>query len=123
MRPARRFAFRLALALGHANPDAMLACMPFRIYREWHDYYQVEPFGEKRADFRSAIVAATVANAMGRAKGKPAFRLDQFIPKFGPKQAVKKKTPDQLFDKLKILNRLFGGTFVDKRKRHNGSDD
>lgn len=110
----------MALALGCANPDAMLARMPFRVYREWHAYYQVEPFGEKRADFRSAIVAATIANTMGRRKGQPAFRVEKFMPQFEPREIVK-KTPDQLFDKLKILNRLMGGAFVDERKH--GSDD
>jgi len=33
-RPARRFAFRLALALGQVNPDAMLARLPQRVWSE-----------------------------------------------------------------------------------------
>jgi len=36
-----------------------------REFRQWKAYGQVEPFGVERDDFRAAIVAATVAQAMG----------------------------------------------------------
>jgi len=44
-------------------------------------FAQVEPFGEKRADLRSAIVACTFANAH-RGKNQKAFKPVDFIPQF-----------------------------------------
>ena len=51
-----------------------------RQYSEWRAYYEVEPWGEERADLRSAIIACTIAN-VNRAKGK-AFKPSDFMPEF-----------------------------------------
>jgi len=115
MTPTRRFAYRLALALGQPNPDVMLAQMPWRVFVEWMQYAQVEPFGEERADVRAAIVATTVANCMGREKGKPPFKLADFMPQF---EQPERKTADDMFKRVKWLNMLMGGEFVDKRGKH-----
>jgi hypothetical protein len=114
MTDARRFSFRLALALGHPNPDAMLAVMPYRIWQDWLEYAQIEPFGEERADLRAGIIASTVANCLARQKGRPAFRVEDFMPKFRPR-AVEQKTPEELLSKVMWLNQLFGGKVVDNR--------
>lgn len=114
MTPARRFAYRLALALGEPNPDGMLARMPYRIYREWQTYATIEPFGDERADLRAGIVASTIANCLARKKGRPAFRPADFMPLFETKQD---KTPDDLFEQVKMINWLFGGTFIDEREK------
>lgn len=114
MTPARRFAYRLALALGEPNPDAMLARLPFRIFKEWLDYAQVEPFGEERADLRAGIIASVMANCLARGKGRPAFRPSDFMPLFDGEK--RERTPDELFQKVKALNWLFGGSFEDKRE-------
>ena len=46
-------------------------------------YYELEPFGEERADLRSAIVASTVANAHRDPKRRrKAFRPLDFMPRF-----------------------------------------
>lgn len=50
-------------------------------FLEWMDYYQIEPWGEWRADLRTGIVASTVANVF-RGKGKSTKPQD-FMPKFG----------------------------------------
>lgn len=44
---------------------------------EWIAFYDLEPFGDERADIRSAIVASTTANVWG-AKTK----LSDFIPRW-----------------------------------------
>lgn len=114
MMPARRFSFRLALALGWPDPDVMLASMPYSLYLEWMQYYELEPFGEERADLRAGIIAATVANCLARKKGRPAFRVTDFMPllKAEPKR---EKTPEELFKKIQAINFLFGGEVIDKR--------
>lgn len=37
----------------------------------WAEFYQVEPWGEARADLRSGIIASTVANGYARKGTKP----------------------------------------------------
>ncbi len=46
---------------------------------EWMAFYQLEPFGDFRADFRSGMVAATFANAH-RAKDAKPFTPEDFMP-------------------------------------------
>ena len=112
--PVRLFVFRLALALGYANPDAMLAEMPVRIFREWIEYANVEPFGEERADLRSAIVAKTIVD-MHRSRKSRRPKIEWFMPKFKPREPPKPKTGEQLFEKMKMFTLVTGGKIVDKR--------
>lgn len=117
MTDVRRFSYRLALALGQPNPDVMLARMPWRIWREWQIYNQIEPFGEERADLRAGIIASTIANCLARQKGKPAFRVEDFMPKFAPPVKREQKTPEELLSKVMWINQLFGGAVIDNRSQ------
>jgi len=72
-------------------------------------YAAIEPFGEERADLRAGIIAATVANCLSRKKGKPAFKVDQFMPKFRPPTRRRWPTGDELVQKMTWLNQLYGG--------------
>lgn len=53
--------FRLALALGKTVSE-LGQSLSYREFREWCAYYQIEPFGEYRADLRNGILNATVSN-------------------------------------------------------------
>jgi hypothetical protein len=55
---------------------------------EWIAYDRIEPFGEYRADLRSAIVATVVNNSQG---GKA--KVKDFIPTFEP---PKKQTAEEM---------------------------
>ena len=48
---------------------------------EWMAYAQIEPFGGITDYLGSAIVATTIAN-VNRGKGRRAYELKDFIPKF-----------------------------------------
>jgi hypothetical protein len=109
MTAARRFAFRLALALGQPNPDALLSEIPARILSEWQEYASLEPFGEERGDWRAAMVASTMANIHARKKGKPAYKIEDFMPKFD-KKATTSTIP--LIDKVIAANWALGGKVV-----------
>ena len=61
-RPHRRFAFRLALALGRLDVDAMLASLPVSKWREWKAFYYLERFGDRMADERNALLCALVSH-------------------------------------------------------------
>lgn len=54
---------------------------------EWLAYYTVEPFGEYRADLRSAITSCVIANA-NRGKNKPPFKVADFMPSFEKKKPM-----------------------------------
>ncbi len=62
----------------------MLASIPLPLFLEWMDYYDVEPFGEERADLRSAIVAQVVASSIPT-KSKKRFKVKDFMPSFEKK--------------------------------------
>ncbi len=53
--------FRLALALGKTVSE-LGQSLSYKEFRQWCAYYQIEPWGEYRADLRTGILAATVSN-------------------------------------------------------------
>ena len=83
----------------------------------------VYPFGDWRADYRTAAQSALMANLWGRKKSASPFRPDQFMPRFGEtssessKPAAPKtaKTPDELFAIIIGINAGLGGDFIDNR--------
>lgn len=54
-------------------------------FRGWVAYYNLEPWGELRADLRAGIVAAAVRNGL-RGKGTRSFKATDFMPQFGPRE-------------------------------------
>jgi hypothetical protein len=47
-------------------------------FAEWMAYYSLEPFGERRADYRSAQIVQMIAN-VNRTRGEP-YPLSDFLP-------------------------------------------
>ena len=84
----------------------MLATMPSRTLTEWMAYYEVEPFGQERADLRSGIVASTVANVFG-GKGQRSKPSD-FMPRFDSNK------PQQSVEQMQQVFRAFASA-VEKR--------
>jgi len=69
-------------------------------------YYRLEPFGEERADVRSAIVAAVIANANRDAKKrKRPFKISDFIPQFD----AEPQSAEAKLQLVEMLNEMFGG--------------
>jgi len=56
-------------------------------------YYSLEPWGERRADLRSGIVASTIAN-VNRPKGGKAYKPQDFMPRLNRRE--KKQTIGQM---------------------------
>ena len=62
--PEREFLFRLALALGVWDVDALAASMPMPLVLEWMAYYIRAPFGDEwRRTGRLAGIVAAAAGA------------------------------------------------------------
>lgn len=86
----------------------MLKRMPARLLTEWMIFYKMEPFGERRADLRAGIVAATIANA-NRSKGQSVFKAEDFMPKLDPDAANEPPDWETLLARVRGLNAAFGG--------------
>jgi hypothetical protein len=54
-------------------------------FRRWMAYYQIEPFGEERADLRNALLCLTIAQVHGAKQAKK-LKLSDFVLKFGPSE-------------------------------------
>jgi hypothetical protein len=57
----------------------MLEQMPARTFAAWQAFYEIDPFGDQRADLRAGIVAATAANCW-RGKGDRPLKPIDFMP-------------------------------------------
>ena len=67
-------------------------------------YDRIEPFGEERADLRSAQIACILAN-VNRGKGQKVFKIDDFMPKFEPR---KRQTPEEMAKMLEMTAKALG---------------
>ena len=65
----------------------MLARMDSRELSEWIAWYNFEPFGEERADMRSAIIACVVHNTQCTKKTQMK-KVSDFMPKFRPPEPM-----------------------------------
>lgn len=89
---------RLALATGWVDPDAMLASITLEQATNWLRYYNQEPFGELRADYRAAIIAHT--QAATATKKPPKFESFVLAERLKPKKAMTDKELELAFRNL-----------------------
>ena len=52
--------------------------MSGRLFLKWLAYYGLEPWGESRADLRSAQIVATILNLF-RGRGKPPAKAEDYV--------------------------------------------
>lgn len=59
------------------------AVMSSREFAEWMAFFQLQPFGDRRADFRNASLMALISNVMTRTKDSdPVKTPEEFMPDF-----------------------------------------
>jgi hypothetical protein len=73
---------------------------------EWIEFFRLEPFGQEADWLGPAIVASTVAN-VNRGKGKKAFEVADFMPRFEPK---KEQTTEEMIQMAAMFTIAAGGT-------------
>ena len=96
--------------MGRVDVDRMLAEMSADQLKEWMEYYRHEPWGQDRADYRSAIVAHTVAVSSGaKRKDNRPLKISDFLPEFGPPKPVKKQTANEI---KALFKAMYGARMV-----------
>jgi len=81
--------------------EEMLARMDSREIAEWQAFYNLDPFGERRADLRAGIIASTNYNMLRR-KGRPKSVTD-FIPDFTKGKSSQAALNNKIMDVFKKL--------------------
>ena len=84
-----------------------MAEMSSRQLAEWIAYYQLEPWGEERADLRAGIVASTIANVNRSAKRTKPYTPRDFMPRFDAEPEEPTETATRLMAKMRAA--LSGG--------------
>lgn len=83
----------------------MLAGSEIKLLYEWMAYFEIEPFGEERADIRNALACMTIASSMGAKKSGGKFELKDFMLEFGKEQKSNVYDPESA---RAILKKLYG---------------
>ena len=84
----------------------MLEGTDLKLFFEWLEFYELEPFGEQIDNIRNAINCITIASSLGAKKpGGGNFTLQDFMPEFGKKQPSNVYSPE---DARAILKKLYG---------------
>ena len=81
--------------------EAMLRRHTAKWFRDWEMYYELEPFGEMRADFRAASIVQMIYN-VNRGKDQKAKPLADFMLKF-EEEPKKTQTWQEQVVMLKLL--------------------
>jgi len=74
--------FRLALALGMTVGE-LLARISSRELSEWMAFFQLEPWGAEVEDWRTGLIASTIANVnRDPKKRRKPYEPEDFMPQF-----------------------------------------
>ena len=92
------FLFRLSLALGR-TVNELEQTLGSGELTEWKAYYSIEPFGQERDNWNTAMIAATVANYSG--KLRVAKNIDDFM--FIHPQIKRDKETKRTLSMMKIM--------------------
>lgn len=76
-------------------------------FAEWVAFYQLEPFGEERADLRAGIISSAVANYSG--KINEPTRPRDFMPHFGEQPERPRQTVEEMQARFRIASALAAG--------------
>ncbi len=75
--------------------------MPARLLLEWMAYYQIEPWGEERADLRMQVLATEIRNfRLGFAKGARPAKLADFRFDFAPRRMRREQPVSEIKARL-----------------------
>lgn len=87
----------------------MLREMSWFEFLEWEAFYQLEPFGEIRDDYRAAQIESALYNVWRDTKKHPQpFPIQDFLLKFG-EEPKKKQTVEEQKSMLLMIAATYSG--------------
>lgn len=93
----------------------MLEQMSLRQFREWRAFADLEPFGEERADIRTAHIVQTILNMNRDRKKHPTpISLSECVLKFGEEERQK---PAKTWQQMKQIGQMVAAAFNDQRDK------
>lgn len=84
----------------------LLSRISSRELSQWIEFYQLEPLGNEASYYGSAVVASTVAN-VHRAKGSKAYKVEEFLPRFGKRK--ESQSVDEMLQFARMMTVAMGG--------------
>jgi hypothetical protein len=104
----------------------MLQALSALKFNEWNDYFELEPFGELRADFRMATLAAVLVNALTRTKDSDPIKtaadfMPDFEKAFDEKYKIREEAAPEEEQKLHVwqkISRVLGAMVKKPRTSH-----
>ena len=79
--------------------DALLASMTTDEFDEWEEYYNLEPWGEERADLRIGLLACAVEKLV--AGDKAQWKPEMFL--IDPTMKREQQEPDEMAETMRQL--------------------
>lgn len=80
----------MCVKLGIYNPEEILQNLTAKQLQEWAIYAGMEPFDERRDDYRTASIEVMIANVHRDPKDKP-YKISDFLLRFGDDQKPERK--------------------------------
>jgi hypothetical protein len=74
-------------------------------FAEWMAYSQIEPWGEERADLRTALICKVSAD-INTPAGKPRAKLEDFMLKFDREKPT--QTTDEMIGTAAQISAIYG---------------
>jgi len=87
----------LTLALGHKSVRAAQESIDGDEFTYWMAYNQLDPIGNQRSDYQTALIAHTTASCQSKKK----LKFDDFLLKFG--ETKKLTDPASIYNYFKTL--------------------
>lgn len=104
----------MAVRLGVWDVAVIARGLTAKKFFEWEAYAQLEPFDERRADYRAASIVTMLAN-LHRGKDQKAYSLEDFVLKFSEQAPKRKQTPEEQFKILQLWAAAFASAEAEKQ--------
>jgi hypothetical protein len=88
---------------------SLMESISYQEFIGWVQFYEEEPFGEFREDWRMGQIASTIANTAPHKRGRKTYKPKDFMWK-KPKKT--KQSLREMFEEIKKLNSDLGGNVV-----------
>lgn len=90
--------------------EELQARMSAAEFAEWMAYYSLEPWGGEYDAYERALIVSTLANVNRDVKKrKQPYKPEDFMGRFIERKPKQRPSGAELLEKVKVINRMFGG--------------